>query len=487
MLRVALSRSLVVALVLALGLVFVQPKGVSAAATLTLNPTTGPAGTVVTVTGSGYGASLPVRIYFGNLSGSVLVATTTASAAGEINASFTVPAVPPNTYTVAAISTAAQMTANFTVTNAPAPTITVNPTSGAPGTVVTLTGSGFGANELAAVYFNGVLQGTFTTTASGTLPTGTTFTVPNIAAGTYNVTVITATRTASTTFTVGAAPAGLTVAKFVTVNGLGYSTTGNARPGDTLTYQIQITNQTGASLSGVTLTDTLAAGQTLVAETPFACTVTGSTVSCPIGTVANNSQVNLFISTVVNSTFSGQIANQAGVTSAGGPSATSNTTLVTVASGVPFIGNFSICGPVTAYTAAGAANGSITVSGVTLTIAAGSTASGVVLGTNECILATVNSAGQLTAIVGTVNLSGLSVACGIYTVAATGYVNAAGVQLVVAPGATFMGSLIVGTSYCFILNASGQVIGAVVGFPTRAILPLRHHPYWWERVGSYQW
>jgi hypothetical protein len=478
--RVHLSRSLAALLIVALGLLFLQPGTASAAATLTVNPNTGPVGTVVTATGSGFGNGLAVRIYF---NGS-LVTTTTSSSTGTINTTFTVPAVVPGNYTVTAASSFAATSTQFSVVNAPAPAISLSPTSGPSGTVVTVSGSGFGASQTAIIYFNGVQVGTTTTTAAGTLPAGTTFTVPSIANGSYTVTVSTATRSASAPFTVATTTGAFTASKFVTVNGLGYSTTGNAVPGNTLTYQLQLTNNTGAALTGVVITDVIAPGQTVLAPPGFPCTFTSSnTLSCPVGTINNGSSASVFISTVVNTAFAGQIANQFTATATGGRTATSNTTVVYVSTGVPVTGSFLLCGPVTLYTPATAStSGSITISGLTIAIAAGSSATNIVLGTNQCILATVNTAGQLTALAGSLNLSGVSVACGIYTGSGVNTVNVGGVVVTVFPGTTFMAGLVVGASYCFILNASGQAIGAVLGIPTRAVLPAHHHPYWFDRV-----
>lgn len=480
MLRVAISRSLAVVLVVALGLLFVQPNGASAATTLSLNPTTGPEGTIVAVTGSGYGANQTVTFYFNN----AVAGTVMANSSGDINFSFVVPQVPAGNYNVSASSSVSSSgNVQFQVTSG-GPAISLFPTGGPAGTHVTVTGSGYGANQSASITFGGTTVGTFTTTNTGTIPAGTTFTVPAVSNGSYTVSVSTTTRLASAQFTVGPAVTGFSVAKFVTVNGLGYSTSGVARPGDSLTYDIQLTNTTGAALAGVTVSDTLQPGQGFVAAYGATCTnPSGTTLSCSVGTINNNTTVHVFINTIVMPTFtSGQITNQAAATSTTGPAATSNTTVVYVGTTVPVTATFEICGPVTAYNAAGSANGSITVNGVTLVIAAGSTASGVAVGLNQCILATTNSIGQLTAVAASSNLSGVSVACGIYTPAASGYVNVAGIPFVVLPGTTFVAGLISGASYCFVLNASGQAISAVVGYPTAAILPVAHHPYRWLRA-----
>jgi hypothetical protein len=336
--------------------------------------------------------------------------------------------------------------------------------------------------------FNGVSSSTtITTTNSGTIPAGTSFVVPNVGNGTYTVRVASTTQSATAQFTVSPTSSSLVGSKFVSVNGSAYTTAINAGPGNVLTYQLQFTNNTGNSLN-VVATDVLQPGQTIV-TTGLPCTIVGTnTLSCPV-TVPSGSSASVFFSTVVNSGFSGPITNQATATSTvtgtttAGPSVTTNATVVNVGTSVPAGATFELCGPVTGYVPAGAtSNGSITISGVTVVIAAGTTASNVVLGTNECILAGVNGSGQLISVVGTTNLSGVSVACGVYTTAAAGFVNAGGIPIVVAPGTTFVGGLTAGAVYCFILNSSGQAIGAVAGIPTAAIFPVRNHNYWIERA-----
>jgi hypothetical protein len=91
---------------LALG---VEAIGAAAAGTqhISLNPTSGPAGTVTIVTGSGFGASESVAIFFVNHNGTktqkVRVGTTTTNASGAFTQSITVPiAATPGLQTVRA-------------------------------------------------------------------------------------------------------------------------------------------------------------------------------------------------------------------------------------------------------------------------------------------------------------------------------------------------------------------------------------------------
>ncbi len=90
------------------------------APTMTINPNSGPVGTLVSVTGSGFTANGAVLVF---MNGEV-VASTNANANGEIATSFNVPStVAPGPYTVPAKDVATDLTADqtFTVTVFEAP------------------------------------------------------------------------------------------------------------------------------------------------------------------------------------------------------------------------------------------------------------------------------------------------------------------------------------------------------------------------------
>ncbi len=113
--------------------------------TLTLSPTSGPRGTVVTVTGAGYGASLGVDIRNASAANAIL-ASTVSDANGNINTSLTIPNNSPSgNNALQAIDGAGFMspTATFTVT----PTFSVSPISGYQGSTVQLIGSAWPANS----------------------------------------------------------------------------------------------------------------------------------------------------------------------------------------------------------------------------------------------------------------------------------------------------------------------------------------------------
>ena len=83
-----------------------------------------------------------------------------------------------------------------------APSITLSPTSGPPGTTVAITCSGFTPNGQVQIFINGVIVATTIATSTGAISTS--FTVPNVSVGSYNVDVkdLTTQDVAQTTFTV---------------------------------------------------------------------------------------------------------------------------------------------------------------------------------------------------------------------------------------------------------------------------------------------
>jgi hypothetical protein len=179
---------------------------VAALPAITLAPTTGGPGTVISVTGANFGASITGVLFFDtNMDGAYTVgepiAVVTTTAGGFITATpLTAPApLAAGTYAVRAdipFGGAIEASATFTV---PALTATRAPTSGGPGTVVTITGSGFTAITGGVIYFDTDGNGAFTagepltavvTDTAGVIPAGTTITVPTtVAAGAYNIIV----------------------------------------------------------------------------------------------------------------------------------------------------------------------------------------------------------------------------------------------------------------------------------------------------------
>jgi uncharacterized repeat protein (TIGR01451 family) len=394
-------RAIVIALAMALTLQCIHPGGASAAdATLVLTPNSAPGGSVAVASGQNYAPYQQINLYF---NGQFLKATP-ADAGGNFATTFTVPALPSNTYAVLAVSNVAA-TASFTVTPMPVP-------------------------------------------------------VP-----------------------------ALSVIKSVSVNGAAPGFGFSAAPGATLTYYISVTNNTGTAVTGATVTDVLGAGQTsYIPSGPCSYTTalgTNGAVICtlnspaqPVGTIAPGATATTSFVAVVNAGFNGTIINTASArsTTTGAASFTSNSTSLKVGSVILPTGTFGICGLITAYTPAGTATaGSVTVGGVTLTIAANpALGAGLIVGNNLCLTLSFNGSGAANAVATRLNLTGLVVACGAYAPGATtGAIRVAGISLPVVAGTNFPSFLATGSTYCFLLNG-GAAYAVLSGIPT-AIRPAPVH------------
>jgi hypothetical protein len=170
---------------------------------VTLSPTSGVPGTVITITGSGFAINTSGVVSFDSNGDSVIdpgepQVSVTTTAAGAIPAGIilTVPAVAAGVYQVLAdipSGVPVEASAIFTV---PSPSVALSPTSGVPGTVITITGSGFAINTAGVVSFDSNGDGAIdpgeprvsvTTTAAGVIRAGIILTVPAVAPGTYPV------------------------------------------------------------------------------------------------------------------------------------------------------------------------------------------------------------------------------------------------------------------------------------------------------------
>jgi hypothetical protein len=168
---------------------------------ISLSPTSGPPGTTVTVSGSGFAASVSGIVWFdSNNNGAFDLgepsASVTTGPLGTFTATLTVPTVPAGTYNIYAdvpLGLPVEASASFTVL---IPSITVSPTSGPPGTSVSISGTDFIPGASGVVWFDidndGVLdpgEPFVSVTASATGMFTATLTVPTVpfqAAG-YNI------------------------------------------------------------------------------------------------------------------------------------------------------------------------------------------------------------------------------------------------------------------------------------------------------------
>ena len=120
---------------------------------IAVTPSTGPPGSAVNVSGTGFGPSERVDLYF-DTTDLTLAKTGAAGSFGPV--SITVPgSAVPGTHTVSAEGrqSGAFAQATFTVTTT-TPTIVVSPSTGPPGSAVNVSGTGFGPSERVDLYFD---------------------------------------------------------------------------------------------------------------------------------------------------------------------------------------------------------------------------------------------------------------------------------------------------------------------------------------------
>jgi len=174
--------------------------GTSLSPTITLNPSTGPIGTTVTITGTGFAPSIHVVITFDGILVVTNPATVTTNSNGEFTASIAVPVSVSGAHTVAA--NLASKT--FTVTSSTAPAITLNPTSGPVGSSVNITGTGFDPTSTVTITFGGstVTTTPFPLTTNNNGEFSATFAVPDSSSGPQTVIATQGSNSASKTFTV---------------------------------------------------------------------------------------------------------------------------------------------------------------------------------------------------------------------------------------------------------------------------------------------
>ena len=289
-------------------------------------PASGPAGTVVTLTGTDFANATGIK--FHGLAGTAfaLVSGTSAQATVPIGA----------TTGTLTITTPAGTGTSLTTFTVPAPTVTsFTPTTGPAGTVVTLTGTGF--SSATAVKFNTTSALTFTvvsdTSLTATVPPGATtgpvaVTSPN-GTGTSSGS-FTAPAPAITSFTPTSGPVGTSV----TITGAGFTGATAVKFNGTAATTVTVT-------SDLAITATVPPGTTtgpIAVTTPNGTgTSTGSFTVPPLPTITSftpaSGQVGTLI-TLTGTAFTGATAVKFNGTPAATFAVVSDTTLTaTVAAG----------------------------------------------------------------------------------------------------------------------------------------------------------
>ena len=164
---------------------------------MSISLTTGKPGDQVTLTASGFASGASVVITFNNTQ----VKTATVGTNGNLNETFTVPAVAEGTYEVKVTVNGISRTANFTTQSQ----VNFSPANGPVGTQVSVSGTGFGPNKPLTLTFDGsAVPGSTGLTVNAEGAFNIAFDVPPIAAGSYTISISDGTITRTSSFAVSA-------------------------------------------------------------------------------------------------------------------------------------------------------------------------------------------------------------------------------------------------------------------------------------------
>jgi hypothetical protein len=163
---------------------------------VTISPTQGSAGTVVTISGTGFGAAQSLKIDYDGVSIATIPSTVNTNNLGTFTAKFTVPAGPARTIEITA-SDGKNVASTYYKLIA---VVELTPITGKVGTPVTIKGSGFNASRQVTVTFSDEHMSQVSTDTLGNFIT--TFDVPAATGGQHPVTANDGVRSVSATFEV---------------------------------------------------------------------------------------------------------------------------------------------------------------------------------------------------------------------------------------------------------------------------------------------
>lgn len=192
---------------------------------MSISPTSGPAGVSVTVTGSGFAASSALTVTVDGAAVTTTPASPTSAANGAVSLTFVMPGAAPGAHTVKVADSGGNQTAAFTITSS----MSISPETGPVGSQVTVTGVGYPTNATMEVWFDSARV----TTSPASLRTdanggfSATFAAPESARGTHTVKAVAGTtsltKNFNTTASVAADPTSGAVGSSVKVSGKGYA------------------------------------------------------------------------------------------------------------------------------------------------------------------------------------------------------------------------------------------------------------------------
>ena len=300
----------------------------------------GVAGSTVTISGSAFAANSSLTATFGGAPVTINGVSSTNSTGQFVNATFTVPSQTGGSKTItfsdSAIPTQNTASTTFTLN----PTISISSSTGAVGSTITLSGSNFAASSKITVKYDGTTLTTspvtITTTSSGAIPSGVTFTIPASTAGTHAITVTDAsTNVGSATYTVNPTitlnPTSGNVGTSILVSGTGFASSSTI----TITYdgavQIYPTSNSVGSFSASFVAPASSSGAHTIQATDG--TNTGTATFTIASLIVLNPSSGI-VSSTVSVSGSGFTANaQVTVTFGGSTIATTPTPVITGSTG----------------------------------------------------------------------------------------------------------------------------------------------------------
>ncbi|MDD4858583.1 MAG: hypothetical protein PHR56_00020 [Dehalococcoidales bacterium] len=159
-----------------------QAPASAAVGVIELDIRSGPVGTVVAVTGTGFTPGVTYTVQFATAA----VESGTTDAAGDINTYFTVPAYPRGQQSIT-VTTSAGDTSNNVVFSVQ-PAITTSLTSGRIGDSFIVTGTGFKAASSITIYFDAISVGTVYASAAGTFASSVVVVPAGVTKGAHSIT-----------------------------------------------------------------------------------------------------------------------------------------------------------------------------------------------------------------------------------------------------------------------------------------------------------
>jgi hypothetical protein len=193
----------------------------SVTSNISISPASGPSGTLVSLSGSGFQANENVSITYNGAIVTTVPSPVQSDTAGSFTVSFNVPPLPGGAYEIVASDSINSAKAQFTSSAA----ATINPVEGTAGTKITASGTGFRPRGSIAINYDGVQVAVGSSDIYGNFSVR--FAAPSSSTGLHQVTITDKTSTLNFTFgiepTIMINPVSGYVGSKITIDASGFS------------------------------------------------------------------------------------------------------------------------------------------------------------------------------------------------------------------------------------------------------------------------